>query len=171
IRISDHSRPVLMCTDATLAMLTLISSRLNHDRLRRVTDLSVTSITVRNSRLPRVKRDAWNDSVGIRRALYGSALTHATSAGFVVRGPLQRAASAPRHLSPAGAPDDWKGRITGKPRIRQGQPAQDERRSFRRLDGPGVGAGAAQSRRHPRGISIHVAIMTDPGARSQRDSR
>src|SRR5208283_3455115 len=46
IRMSDHQMPVLMWTDATLVMLILISSLLNHDRLCRMTALSVTSMTV-----------------------------------------------------------------------------------------------------------------------------
>src|SRR5262249_13784213 len=33
IKISDQTIPVLICTEATLLMLTLISSRLNHERL------------------------------------------------------------------------------------------------------------------------------------------
>src|SRR3982750_2457428 len=136
MRISDHSRPVLMCTDATLAMLTLISSRLNQDRLRRVTDLSLTSITVRNNRFPRVKRDAWNNSVGIRRALYGS--------------------------RPAGAPEDWKRRIARKPRIRERQSAPEKGRALRRLNGLRVRTGAAQPGLHRVVVRVHLAMMTDP---------
>jgi hypothetical protein len=45
-----------MWTDATLVMLMLISSRLNHDRLRRMTAWSVTSMTVGNRKFPRVQR-------------------------------------------------------------------------------------------------------------------
>lgn len=44
--IFDQSRPVWICTDATFWMLMLISSMLNHDRLRRITALSETSMTV-----------------------------------------------------------------------------------------------------------------------------
>lgn len=44
--IVDQIRPVLICTDATFWMLMLISSLLNHDRLRRITALSETSIMV-----------------------------------------------------------------------------------------------------------------------------
>jgi len=56
INISDQISPVLMWTEAILAMLIVISSWLNHDRLRRVTDLSLTSINVGNKKLPRVQR-------------------------------------------------------------------------------------------------------------------
>src|ERR1039457_4065623 len=48
IRMSDQMMPVLMWTDATLLMLMLISSLLNHERLWRMTAWSVTSMTVRN---------------------------------------------------------------------------------------------------------------------------
>ena len=59
---SDHRMPVLMWTDATLVMLMLISSRLNQERLCRMTALSVTSITVGNRKFPRVHRLALNVS-------------------------------------------------------------------------------------------------------------
>ena len=42
----DQISPVLIWTDATFWMLMLISSLLNHDRLRRITALSVTSMMV-----------------------------------------------------------------------------------------------------------------------------
>jgi len=45
-------------------MLMLISSRLNHDRLCRIIDRSVTSMTVRKRKLPRVHRLALNVSEG-----------------------------------------------------------------------------------------------------------
>ena len=44
--IVDQIRPVWICTDATFWMLMLISSLLNHDRLRRITALSETSMMV-----------------------------------------------------------------------------------------------------------------------------
>jgi hypothetical protein len=47
-------------------MLMLISSWLSQERLRRVTDLSLTSMRVGNSRLPRVQRLAQKTSVVIR---------------------------------------------------------------------------------------------------------
>jgi hypothetical protein len=53
-----------MWTDATLLMLMLISSRLNHDRLCLTTALSVTSMIVRKRKLPRVHRLALNVSKG-----------------------------------------------------------------------------------------------------------
>jgi hypothetical protein len=48
--------PVLMWTEATLLMLMLISSLLNHERLWRMTALSVTSITVGKKWFPLVQR-------------------------------------------------------------------------------------------------------------------
>ena len=65
MRISDQTRPVLMWTEATLVMLMLISSWLNHERLRRITALSVTSMEVGNRRFPRVQRLARKISDGI----------------------------------------------------------------------------------------------------------
>ena len=60
--IVDHSNPVLIWTDATFGMLMLISSLLNHDRFRRMTALSETSIRVGKMWLPVVHRLAWNVS-------------------------------------------------------------------------------------------------------------
>jgi hypothetical protein len=57
-----------MWTEATLVMLMLISSWLIHERLRRITALSVTSMYVGKSRLPRVKRLARKISDGIADA-------------------------------------------------------------------------------------------------------
>ena len=51
-----------MCTEATLVMLILISSRLNHERLWRITALSVTSMYVGNRIFPGVNRLALNIS-------------------------------------------------------------------------------------------------------------
>jgi uncharacterized membrane protein YjfL (UPF0719 family) len=59
---SDQMIPVLTWTDATLVMLMLISSLLNHERLRRMTAWSVTSMTVGNRKFPRVHRLALNVS-------------------------------------------------------------------------------------------------------------
>ena len=56
ISILDQSRPVLIWTEATLVMLMLISSWLNQERLRRVINLSLTSMRVGKSRLPWVQR-------------------------------------------------------------------------------------------------------------------
>ena len=60
--IVDQIRPVWICTDATFWMLMLISSLLNHDRLRRITALSETSMMVGKRWLPAVHRLAWNVS-------------------------------------------------------------------------------------------------------------
>jgi hypothetical protein len=46
-------------------MVMLISSTLNQERLRRMTDLSVTSMTVGNKKLPLVQRLAWKMSDGM----------------------------------------------------------------------------------------------------------
>src|SRR4029077_15377881 len=67
IRISDHTMPVLICTEATLLMLMDISSRLNQERLCRVTDLSLTSMYVGNKVLPLVQRLARKISDGINQ--------------------------------------------------------------------------------------------------------
>ncbi len=56
MRMSENIMPVLMWTEATLKMLMLISSTLNQERLRLMTDLSVTSMRVGNRKLPFVQR-------------------------------------------------------------------------------------------------------------------
>ena len=56
IRMFDQMMPVLICTEATLKMLMLISSRLNHERFRRTTALSETSMIVGKRKFPRVNR-------------------------------------------------------------------------------------------------------------------
>src|SRR6185437_9529204 len=65
IKMSDQISPVLIWTDATLLMLTLISSWLNQERLWRVTACSLTSMQVGNRKFPRVQRLALNVSLGI----------------------------------------------------------------------------------------------------------
>ena len=62
---SDQISPVLMWTEATLGRAMLISSRRNHDRLRRIIAVSVISMTVGNKKLPWVQRLAWKDSTAI----------------------------------------------------------------------------------------------------------
>ena len=52
MRMSDQNMPVLMWTEATRDIAMLISSRLNRERLRRVTALSVTSMRVGNKNCP-----------------------------------------------------------------------------------------------------------------------
>ena len=71
-----------MCTEATLLMLMLISSWLNQERLRRVTDLSVTSIYVGKRKLPRVHRLARKISGGIMTG-HNSRKTSLTSSDTV----------------------------------------------------------------------------------------
>jgi len=56
IKISAQTSPVLICTDAILMMLMLISSLLNHERLWRMIARSLTSMTVGKRWLPFVHR-------------------------------------------------------------------------------------------------------------------
>src|SRR5882724_11672405 len=81
IRMSDQMIPVLMWTDATLEMLILISSLLNHDRLCRMTALSVTSMIVRNKWFPIVHRLALKISESISPLWFSTGFI---STGFAV---------------------------------------------------------------------------------------
>src|SRR5581483_957847 len=65
MEISAQTKPVVMRTEATFCMVMLSSSTRNQWRLRRMTDNSLTSISVGNRKLPLVHRLAWNDSVGM----------------------------------------------------------------------------------------------------------
>src|ERR1039458_8405945 len=76
--------------DATLEMVMLISSTLNQLRLRRMTDLSVTSMTVGNKWLPLVQRLARKMSDGMvgvwRGPISGFHLAQRRAGGFAGNG-------------------------------------------------------------------------------------
>src|SRR5207302_10006191 len=84
IRMSDQITPVLIWTEAIFCTLMLISSRLNQERLRRITAFSLTSMTVGKRKLPFVHRLAWNASIVLLRSMNflhraGKLIVHAAS--------------------------------------------------------------------------------------------